>query len=53
VNDQFPGSGKTGLIGLRLPKFQIERPVHFFNFSSALDKSSSHKWKYMLIAQLH
>jgi len=41
VNNQFPGGGKTRLVGLRLPKLQVESPVHVFDFSCALNKPGS------------
>lgn len=50
MNDQLPGGLETGFCGLRLPKRQVKRAIHLFQFAIAFYKPSSyHGANYTLV----
>ena len=42
MDDHFPNGVGTGFGRLRLPEFQVERPVHILQLAPAFDKIFSH-----------
>ncbi|MEO6393187.1 MAG: hypothetical protein ABIP75_15160 [Pyrinomonadaceae bacterium] len=47
MHDKFPGGRELRGVGLRLPKFNIERPVVIFNPAHSLNNFRTHSTDYI------
>jgi hypothetical protein len=50
MDNTFPSRIETRFGWLRLPEFQVKRPVHLLNFSSLFKKILSHGYPLLLLA---